>query len=167
MNEKLPIKLVINKKRIEKKALPTQRLVDFLREDLQLTGTHIGCDCVSCGACTVLLDGEPIKSCSILTAQCQEKSITTVEGIGDKKNLSTLQQAFQNHYALQCGYCTPGFLMIGTYIINNYKELTDSEIAEFLRGNYCRCTGYTPIIEAIKHSLNKESSYESSKEAIE
>ncbi|KIQ78522.1 carbon monoxide dehydrogenase [Bacillus sp. L_1B0_8] len=157
MSGKLPTKIVINEERVEREVSPTQRLVDFLREDLKLTGTHIGCDCVSCGACTVLIDGEPIKSCAVLTAQCHEKSVTTVEGIGEKDNLSILQQEFRKQYALQCGYCTPGFLMIGTYIIQNYKNLTDAKIAELLRGNYCRCTGYTPIINAIKHSLSKGS----------
>ncbi len=156
VTNKVPIEIMVNGEKINTAVSSIQPLVHFLRDNLKLTGTHIGCDCVSCGACTVLLDDEPVKSCAILAAQCNQKQITTVEGLETDQGYSILQKSFQQQYALQCGYCTPGFLMIGTFITKNFTELKDEEIAELLRGNYCRCTGYTPIIKAIKESLGKE-----------
>ncbi|WP_341279685.1 (2Fe-2S)-binding protein [Paenibacillus sp. FSL H8-0537] len=132
-------------------------LADWLREDLRLTGTHIGCDTVSCGACTVLLDGMPIKACSTLAWQCNHSEVVTVEGLcPEGQGLSSLQQTFQAHYALQCGFCTSGFLIMASHLLERNEKKTKEEIAQFVEGNYCRCTGYSPIIDAIHQALERK-----------
>ncbi|MGE7217421.1 (2Fe-2S)-binding protein [Priestia koreensis] len=143
------LKVKVNGKQYEEEVDINWTLADFLRFKLNLTGTHIGCDTVSCGACTVLLNNNSVKSCSIFAIQCQNLNILTVEGI-DPNTLQPLQQAFKECFAVQCGFCTSGFLMTGTNIINNGCHLEAEEIAEELKGNLCRCTGYDPIIQAIK-----------------
>jgi aerobic carbon-monoxide dehydrogenase small subunit len=125
-------------------------LVHFLRDDLELTGTHVGCDTGNCGACTVLLDGHAIKSCMMLAIQAEGAKIETVEGLARDGELHPLQQAFGAHHALQCGYCTPGMLMSAKYLLDSNPEPTEHEIRKAIQGNICRCTGYVNIVEAIK-----------------
>jgi aerobic-type carbon monoxide dehydrogenase small subunit (CoxS/CutS family) len=124
-------------------------LVHFLRDDLDLTGTHVGCDTGNCGACTVILDGLAVKSCSILAIQANGGSITTVEGLADDGRLDPLQRSFSAHHALQCGYCTPGMLMAATHLLAHNREPTEGEVREAIQGNICRCTGYVNIVAAI------------------
>jgi aerobic carbon-monoxide dehydrogenase small subunit len=124
-------------------------LVHFLRDDLELTGTHVGCDTGNCGACTVLLDGQAIKSCMVLAIQADGARIETVEGLAGDGELHPLQQAFGARHALQCGYCTPGMLMSAKYLLDSNPEPTEHEIRKAIQGNICRCTGYVNIVEAI------------------
>jgi aerobic carbon-monoxide dehydrogenase small subunit len=131
-------------------------LIHFLRDDLDLTGSHIGCDTGNCGACSVILDGALVKSCLLLAVQVDGKSIQTVEGLSDGDELSELQQAFSTHHALQCGYCTPGMLMSAKGLLDNNPEPTENEIRRAIQGNICRCTGYWNIIKAIKASSGQE-----------
>jgi carbon-monoxide dehydrogenase small subunit len=124
-------------------------LVHFLRDDLELTGTHIGCDTGNCGACTILYDGQAVKSCMLLAVQADGAKIETVEGLAQDGELHPLQQAFSDHHALQCGYCTPGMLMSAKHLLDNNREPTETEIRRAIQGNICRCTGYVNIVEAI------------------
>jgi aerobic carbon-monoxide dehydrogenase small subunit len=125
-------------------------LIHFLRDDLDLTGSHVGCDTGNCGACTVLYNGEPIKSCMLLAIQADGARIETVEGLAAGDELAPLQQAFSEHHALQCGYCTPGMLMSATALLRDNSSPSDDEIRKAIQGNICRCTGYVNIVEAIK-----------------
>ncbi len=125
-------------------------LVHFIRDDAELTGTHVGCDTGNCGACTVLLDGHAVKSCMLLAVQADGASISTVEGLAAEGELTALQQAFSDHHALQCGYCTPGMLMSATYLLRHNPEPTEQEIRKAIQGNICRCTGYWNIVEAVR-----------------
>ena len=125
-------------------------LIHLLRDDLDLTGSHVGCDTGNCGACSVILDGTLVKSCMVLAIQVDGSSIETVEGLAGEEQLSPLQQAFSDHHALQCGYCTPGMLMSATALLRESPRPSDEEIARALQGNICRCTGYWNIFEAIK-----------------
>jgi aerobic-type carbon monoxide dehydrogenase small subunit (CoxS/CutS family) len=138
----------VNGDRVEKEVPARRLLVHFLRDDLDLTGTHIGCDTGSCGACTVHLDGVPVKSCSVLAVQAQGSSITTVEGLADDE-LSPLQRSFHEHHALQCGYCTPGMLMSAAALLADNQSPSEDEVKVGLQGNICRCTGYWNIVEAV------------------
>src|SRR5579864_8165432 len=131
---------------------PRVLLVDFLRSSLLLTGTHIGCDTTSCGACTVLLDGEPVKSCTLLAVQVRGRSITTVEGLANGANLSPIQAGFHEEHGLQCGFCTPGMMLVGTALLEHTLDPTEDEIRWAISGNICRCTGYMNIVKAIKHA---------------
>jgi aerobic carbon-monoxide dehydrogenase small subunit len=124
-------------------------LVHFVRDDLELTGTHVGCDTGNCGACTLLLDGQAMKSCMLLAIQADGARIETVEGLAGDGELHPLQQAFGAHHALQCGYCTPGMLMSAKYLLDSNPEPTEHEIRKAIQGNICRCTGYVNIVEAI------------------
>jgi aerobic-type carbon monoxide dehydrogenase small subunit (CoxS/CutS family) len=124
-------------------------LVHFIRDDLGLTGTHVGCDTGNCGACTVLLDGAAVKSCMLLAVQADGASIETVESLAQEGELHPLQQAFSDHHALQCGYCTPGMLMSAKHLLDHNAEPTENEIRRAIQGNICRCTGYVNIVEAI------------------
>ena len=125
-------------------------LVHLLRENLRLTGTHIGCDTTHCGACTVLLDGEPVKSCTILAVQADGARIATVEGLEQNGKLHPVQEAFWEKHGLQCGYCTPGMLMTGCALLARNKDPTEPEIRDAISGNLCRCTGYSNIVKAIQ-----------------
>jgi aerobic-type carbon monoxide dehydrogenase small subunit (CoxS/CutS family) len=125
-------------------------LIHFLRDDLDLTGSHVGCDTGNCGACSVIFDGTLIKSCMMLAVQADGASIETVEGLADEDELSALQQSFANHHALQCGYCTPGMLMSAKALLEKNPNPTDEEIRKGIQGNICRCTGYVNIVAAIK-----------------
>jgi carbon-monoxide dehydrogenase small subunit len=126
-------------------------LVHFIRDDLDLTGTHVGCDTGNCGACTVLLDGKAVKSCMLLAVQADGSKITTVEGLSpDDGELTPLQQAFSAHHALQCGYCTPGMLISATHLLERSPQPSEEEIRRGIQGNICRCTGYVNIVKAIQ-----------------
>jgi carbon-monoxide dehydrogenase small subunit len=131
---------------------PRVLLVDFLRTNLRQTGTHVGCDTTSCGACTVLLDGEPVKSCTLLTVQVQGRSITTVEGLAQGATLSPIQAGFHEEHGLQCGFCTPGMMLVGTALLERNPNPSEDEIRWAISGNICRCTGYMNIVKAIQHA---------------
>jgi aerobic carbon-monoxide dehydrogenase small subunit len=149
----IPVRFELNGETFEREVDPRKLLVHFIRDDLDLTGTHIGCDTGNCGACTVLVDGEAVKSCMMLAVQANGTSIETVESLAaDEGDLSPLQQAFNKTHALQCGYCTPGMLMSATYLLRNNPEPTEHEIRRAIQGNICRCTGYVNIVEAIKEA---------------
>jgi len=130
-------------------------LVHLLRENLRLTGTHIGCDTTHCGACTVLLDGEPVKSCTVLAVQADGADITTVEGLEQNGKLHPIQEAFWEKHGLQCGYCTPGMMMTGCALLARDKEPSEADIREAISGNLCRCTGYVNIVKAIQYAAAK------------
>ena len=135
---------------VEEREVEARRLlVHFIRDDLGLTGTHIGCDTGNCGACTVLLDGAAVKSCMLLAVQADGASIETVESLSADGELHPLQQAFSDHHALQCGYCTPGMLMSARHLLDHNAEPTENEIRRAIQGNICRCTGYVNIVEAV------------------
>lgn len=144
------ITVTINGETYEREVEARKLLVHFIRDDLDLTGTHVGCDTGNCGACTVLLDGKTVKSCMMLAVQADGAAITTVEGLaGDDGELTPLQRAFHEHHALQCGYCTPGMLLSATYLLQQNPRPTEEEIRRGIQGNICRCTGYVNIVRAI------------------
>jgi carbon-monoxide dehydrogenase small subunit len=128
---------------------PRRLLVHVLREDLGLTGTHVGCDTSSCGACTVHLDGEAVLSCTMLAVQADGRSVTTVEGLATASGLHPIQTAFHERHALQCGFCTPGMMMAGAALVEGNPDITEAEVRQGLEGNICRCTGYQNIVEAV------------------
>jgi aerobic-type carbon monoxide dehydrogenase small subunit (CoxS/CutS family) len=143
------ISFEINGEQVEMEVPARRLLVHVIRDDLGLTGTHVGCDTGNCGACTIHLDGEPVKSCMALAVQADGSKITTVEGLAADGELTTLQQAFNTHHALQCGYCTPGMLMSATALLERNPHPTEDEVRYALQGNICRCTGYVNIVEAV------------------
>ena len=145
-----PITVTINGETYEREVEPRKLLIHFIRDDLDLTGSHIGCDTGNCGACSVLVDGLLVKSCMQLAVQADGTSIETVEGLADGDELTTLQKSFTKHHALQCGYCTPGMLMSSTALLRANPDPSDDEIKKALQGNICRCTGYWNIFEAVK-----------------
>ncbi len=157
MLNKRKITLKVNGEAHELEVEPRHLLADALREGLGLTGTHIGCEHGVCGACTILLDGESIRSCLLLAVQAEGHEITTVEGLGDSNHLNLLQRKFREHHALQCGFCTPGMLMIATELLNQRTSLTERDIRDALSGNLCRCTGYDHIIAAISEAIAETS----------
>jgi carbon-monoxide dehydrogenase small subunit len=128
---------------------PRQLLVFFLREQLGLTGTNVGCDTSSCGACTVMLDGESVKSCTVLAVQADGHEVTTIEGLAQNGELHAMQQAFHEHHALQCGYCTPGMVIAAVSVLNENPSPSEDEVRLALEGNLCRCTGYHNIVKAV------------------
>jgi carbon-monoxide dehydrogenase small subunit len=146
----MQISLEVNGERVETQVLPRLNLADFLRENLQLTGTHVGCEHGVCGACTVRVDGEIVRSCLMLAVQTQGASIETIEGLSDSGEISDLQTAFRDRNALQCGFCTPGMLMTAQDLLKRHAEPDREQIREHLSGNYCRCTGYQAIIDAVE-----------------
>lgn len=129
---------------------PRLLLVDFIRSNLSLTGTHIGCDTTNCGVCTVLVDGTPMKTCTMFAVQANGRSITTVEGLKQNGELSAIQQAFREHHGLQCGFCTPAMMLVGTALIEENPDPTEDEIRWAISGNLCRCTGYMNIVKSIE-----------------
>ena len=131
---------------------PRRLLVELLREDLNLTGTHVGCDTSQCGACTVHVDGKAIKSCTMLAAQAEGASVTTIEGLSDGVNLHPLQQGFWEKHGLQCGFCTPGMIMAAADLLRRNSDPTDAEIRHAIEGNICRCTGYHNIVLAVREA---------------
>jgi carbon-monoxide dehydrogenase small subunit len=130
-------------------------LVHFIRENLSLTGTHIGCDTTSCGACTVLLNGRAIKSCTLFAVQANGKSVETVEGVAQNGQLHPLQEGFWEKHGLQCGYCTPGMIMSAKYLLSQNANPSEAEIRQAISGNLCRCTGYNNIVKAIQYAAEK------------
>jgi carbon-monoxide dehydrogenase small subunit len=134
---------------------PRLLLVHFLREQLNLTGTHIGCDTTQCGACTIILDGRSAKSCTMFAAQADGSTITTIEGLATEGQLHPLQEGFWEEHGLQCGYCTPGMIMSAVNLLSENPQPTEREIREGIAGNLCRCTGYQHIVNAIQHAANK------------
>ena len=130
-------------------------LVHLIRDELRLTGTHIGCDTTHCGACTVLIDGEPMKSCTVLAVQADGREIKTVEGLAENGNLHPLQEGFWEKHGLQCGYCTPGMLMTGYALLQRNADPSELEIREAISGNLCRCTGYVNIIKSVRYAAEK------------
>ena len=145
----LRVTVDVNGERHERDVEVRRLLVHFLRDDLDLTGTHVGCDTGNCGACTVLVDGVALKSCMMLAVQADGARVETVESLAPDGELHPLQQAFSSFHALQCGYCTPGMLMSAKHLLDNNPEPTESEIRRAIQGNICRCTGYVNIVEAI------------------
>ena len=146
----VPIFLEVNGERIDTHVLPRLNLADFLREHLKLTGTHVGCEHGVCGACTVRFNGEIVRSCLILAVQAQEGSVETIEGLSDSGEIADLQAAFRDRNALQCGFCTPGMLMAAQDLLKQSSVPDREQIREHLSGNYCRCTGYQAIVDAIE-----------------
>jgi aerobic carbon-monoxide dehydrogenase small subunit len=144
------ISVEINGETYEREIEARKLLIHFLRDDLDLTGTHVGCDTGNCGACTILLDGKTVKSCMLLAAQADGATITTVEGLAPDGELTALQRAFSEHHALQCGYCTPGMLLSATHLLESNPAPSEEEIRRGIQGNICRCTGYVNIVRAIK-----------------
>ncbi len=144
------ISVEINGELYEREVDARRLLVHFIRDDVDLTGTHIGCDTGNCGACTIQLNGQAIKSCMMLAVQADGASLRTVEGLAADGELTALQQAFSDHHALQCGYCTPGMLMSASHLLEQNPRPTEAEIRKALQGNICRCTGYVNIVEAVK-----------------
>jgi carbon-monoxide dehydrogenase small subunit len=140
----------VNGEQHEREVDARRLLIHFLRDDLDLTGSHIGCDTGNCGACSVLIDGTLVKSCMMLAVQADGTKIETVEGLASEGELNGLQQAFSEHHALQCGYCTPGMLMSATALLRQNESPSEDEIRKGIQGNICRCTGYVNIVEAIK-----------------
>ena len=146
----MDVVVTVNGTPYERDVEPRKLLIHFLRDDLDLTGSHIGCDTGNCGACSVVLDGKLVKSCMLLAVQADGSEIETVEGLADGDKLTELQQAFTEHHALQCGYCTPGMLMSATALLRENASPSDEDIRKALQGNICRCTGYWNIFEAVK-----------------
>jgi aerobic carbon-monoxide dehydrogenase small subunit len=143
------ISLDVNGEQIEVEVPARRLLVHFLRDDLGLTGTHVGCDTGNCGACTVHLNGEPVKSCMLLAVQADGAKVATIEGLAPDGELNPLQRSFNEHHALQCGYCTPGMLMSATALLEQNPHPSEDEVRVALQGNICRCTGYVNIVEAV------------------
>jgi len=149
------IRVRVNGETYEEEAEPRTLLVHFLREKLGLTGTHVGCVVGECGACSVLVDGALVKSCLMLAVQANGREVTTVEGLAQKGELHPIQQAFISKFALQCGYCTPGFLMASYALLRRNPNPTEEEIRKDLSSNLCMCTGYVQIVEAVKHAASE------------
>jgi carbon-monoxide dehydrogenase small subunit len=146
------VKVAINGEKHEAEVEPRLLLVHLIRENLRLTGTHIGCDTSHCGACTVLLDGRPVKSCTVFAVQAHGREITTVEGLEQDGKLHPLQEAFMAEHGLQCGYCTPGMLMASVAFLKKNPRPTEDEIRHAISGNLCRCTGYVNIVKSIQRA---------------
>jgi carbon-monoxide dehydrogenase small subunit len=149
MTTTVPIRLLVNGQRYELAVEPRRTLADALREDCRLTGTHLGCEHGVCGACTVLLDGQPARACLVFAVQCEGISVRTVEGLApDDETLHPVQQAFWDHHGLQCGFCTPGFLMLITGALEENPDASEETLRDVLSSNLCRCTGYQNIVTA-------------------
>ncbi|MFL5968109.1 MAG: (2Fe-2S)-binding protein [Gaiellaceae bacterium] len=146
----MDVNVTVNGDRYERDVDARKLLIHFLRDDLNLTGSHIGCDTGNCGACSVIVDGVLLKSCMMLAVQADGASIETVEGLAQDGELTTLQKAFSDHHGLQCGYCTPGMLMSATALLRANPHPSEDEIRKAIQGNICRCTGYVNIVEAVK-----------------
>ena len=149
---KTPVKITINGKVYESEVEPRLLLVHYIRETVGLTGTKIGCDTSQCGACTVVMDGSAMKSCTCLAVQADGSSITTIEGLSANGDLHPLQEAFWNKHGLQCGFCTPGMIMAADELLKNNPRPSDEEVRLGLEGNFCRCTGYVNIVRAVQEA---------------
>jgi aerobic carbon-monoxide dehydrogenase small subunit len=149
------ITLTVNGEAVTREVEARTLLVHFIREHLELTGTHIGCDTTSCGACTVVLDGRPTKSCTVFAVQADGQNLETIESVAAGGKLHPIQQGFWEKHGLQCGYCTPGMIMTAKSLLERKKRPTETEIRESISGNICRCTGYNKIVEAIQYAADK------------
>ena len=149
MSDPVPVSLTVNGVEHQLEVEPRRLLVHALRDDLGLTGTHVGCDTSNCGACTVHLDGKPVKSCTIFAVQAEGAEVTTVEGLGTESQLHAVQEAFWNDHGLQCGYCTPGMMMAAAGLLAENPDPSEAEVRHALEGNLCRCTGYHNIVKAV------------------
>ena len=147
------LSMTVNGARVRAEVEDRTLLVHFLRDQLRLTGTHVGCDTAQCGACTILLDGQPVKSCSVLAVQAQGALVTTIEGLATNGGLHPMQAAFRKHHGLQCGFCTPGMVMTAIGLASQSHAPTETQIREALDGNFCRCTGYHNIVKAVQEGL--------------
>ena len=155
------ISLTVNGKRYSGRAEPRKLLSDFIREDLELTGTHVGCEHGVCGACTIMLNGEPVRSCLLFAVQADGAELLTVEGLANGEQLHPIQEAFWEAHGLQCGFCTPGFLITSLAFLRENPAPTEQEIREALSGNLCRCTGYQNIVKAVQIAAEKLTAAES------
>lgn len=155
MNQKTPISLTVNGEDVDAFVEPRMLAADFLRDDLGLTGTHVGCEHGVCGACTIALDGVSARSCLLLAVQLDRANVQTVEGMGTMRNMHPIQDAFRELHALQCGFCTPGFLITVREILDTLPLENDDEIRDALTGNICRCTGYAHIVKAVRKLVNE------------
>jgi len=153
--DKIPVRITVNGRRYERSVEPRMLLADFLRSELRLTGTHVGCAQGSCGACTVLINGRTGRSCLAFAVQLEGAEIRTVESLAPQGPLNAIQQAYHEAHALQCGFCTPGFLMVTTQLLADNPDPTDAEIRAALAGNLCRCTGYVNIVRAVKLAASR------------
>jgi carbon-monoxide dehydrogenase small subunit len=149
------ISLSVNGKKISKEVSDNVLLSDFLRDKLALTGTHVGCDTSQCGACVVHLDGNSVKSCTTLVADCKDSEITTIEGLANNGDMHIMQESFKKNHGLQCGFCTPGMVMSAVDLLQKNKNPNEQEIRDWLEGNICRCTGYQNIVAAVKDAASK------------
>ena len=149
------IHVTVNGTAREAEVEPRLLLVDFLRENLSLTGTHVGCDTSSCGSCTVHLDGAAVKSCTLLAVQADGADVTTVEGLAQNGELHPIQEGFKENHGLQCGFCTPGMMMTATDLLKRNPNPSEQEIRDALEGNFCRCTGYHNIVKSIQYAADK------------
>jgi aerobic carbon-monoxide dehydrogenase small subunit len=156
MAGRVPITVTVNGQLHAGDVEPRQLLVHFLRDTLGLTGTHVGCDTSNCGACTVHLNGDAVKSCTVLAVQADDAEVTTIEGMGSEGDLHPMQEAFWANHGLQCGYCTPGMIMAGADLIAKNPSPTEEEVREALAGNLCRCTGYQNIVKAVLSAAGQE-----------
>jgi carbon-monoxide dehydrogenase small subunit len=152
----IPVSITVNGVATEHEVESRTLLVHYLREVVGLTGTNIGCDSTSCGACTVLLDGESVKSCTLLAAQADGRAVTTIEGLADGETLHPMQEAFWNEHGLQCGYCTPGMIMAATDLLRRNPDPSEEDVRHALEGNLCRCTGYHNIVKAVLDAAKAE-----------
>ena len=150
MTAPVSLSLIVNGERVDANVLPRLNLADFLREHLKLTGTHLGCEHGVCGACTVRVNGEIVRSCLMLAVQAHDASVETIEGVSDSGEIADLQTAFRDRNALQCGFCTPGMLMAAQDLLKQNSNPDREQIREHLSGNYCRCTGYQAIVDAVE-----------------
>jgi carbon-monoxide dehydrogenase small subunit len=155
MTAKVDLVLKVNGQSYEIRVEPRRTLADALREDCGLTGTHLGCEHGVCGACTVLVDGNPVRSCLMFAVQAEGAAIRTVEGLANGEELHPLQQAFWDHHGLQCGFCTPGFLMLAAGVLEQHPAISDQELRHVLAANLCRCTGYQNIIKAVRAAADQ------------
>ena len=150
------ISMTVNGKEYSGEVEPRVLLVHFIRDHLGLTGTHIGCDTTQCGACTILMDGAAIKSCTVFAVQAEGAQITTIEGMASNGELHPLQEGFHEEHGLQCGFCTPGMIIASVELLNQNPNPTEAEIRHGLEGNYCRCTGYHNIVKAVQYAASKQ-----------
>ena len=155
MAKKTVVRVKVNGTSREAEVEPRLLLVHFIRDTLGLTGTHVGCDTTNCGACTVLLDGKPVKSCTVFAVQADDQEIRTIEGVADNGKLHPLQEGFREEHGLQCGFCTPGMILTAKALLERNPHPTEQEIRWGISGNLCRCTGYQNIIKAVQYAANK------------
>ena len=150
--KRITVKMEVNGKEVEREIDPRMLLATFVRDELKLTGTHIGCDTTNCGACTLLLDGKAVKSCTVLAASASGKKVITIEGISKNGTMHPIQKAFVEKHGLQCGFCTPGMIMTSYWLLGKGKKLSREEIRKYLSGNLCRCTGYQGIVDSVEYA---------------